>query len=242
MPTLSATEPDAPLGATPEQIERAMAFVPVVARRYQRRGMPFDELIAAGNLGLVEAALRYDAAHEVKFLTYAIWWIRKNLSDALETQSGPFRLPRHQHQKLRILAEARRHCRHLHGREPGIDELAAELGCSETQCRHWLEASPTVVSLDGPTLIPGDRTLDEQLHDPDETLPEEKTILMDLTRRLRSALRRLAPRDLKLVRLRFGLGDDVPHTLRETGRLLGLSRERIRQIEIRLLQELRLRL
>ena len=123
-----------------------------------------------------------------------------------------------------------------------MDELAAELGCSEAQCRLWLVASPTVVSLDGPTLVPGDRGLDEQLHDPDATLPEEQTVLLDLTRRLRSALRRLAPRDLQLMRLRFGLGDDIPHTLRETGRTLGLSRERIRQIEIRLLQELRLHL
>jgi RNA polymerase sigma factor (sigma-70 family) len=220
-------------------IEDTLCFVPTLARRYAGRGVPMDELVAAGNLGLVEAALRFDPTRNVRFMTYASWWIRKAILEALGHQSGPMRLPRYQYDKLKSLRDARSRWSARSGGAPSREQAAEEAGLSPEEV-HELDLLVTrSVSLEQPVGDGETRSLKELLEDPDAADPDRTLQLRDLTRRLRRRVSELSARERQVVSLRFGLGDGVARTLRETGRELGISRERVRQVELRALRKLR---
>lgn len=223
-------------------IESALAYVPVVARRFLGCGLPFDELLAAGNLGLVEAALRFDPDRNVKFVTYADWWIRKTVLQAIQQQSGAVRLPRYRLERMRILRELRADLRAAHGQEPSVEEVARAGGMSDDEVRGLMASGQSVLSLDQPTREDSRRSLGDLLPaDRDDGHPEA-VVDEDYQVHVRNAIADLDARERAILSLRFGFLGSEPLTLREVGQRLRLSRERVRQIERRALLRLRRRL
>ncbi len=220
-------------------IQEGLRYVPAVARRYLGNGPDLDELIAAGQLGLVQAALRFEPQHKIKFTTYADWWIRKAILEAIENLSGPLRMPRYRYDKLRQVRQARAKWTSSHGKTPTIEQLAAVSGIPLRQVEQILSTVPRGVSLDHPTHRETHRPLSESLQDPRSTCPQASLIRNDLAHRLRRELAALTSRERAVIRLRFGFGGRTPLTLRETGRVVDLSRERVRQIELRALVKIR---
>ncbi len=201
--------------------------------------MSLDELVAAGNLGLVEAALRFDPSRNVRFSTYANWWIRKSIIEALGHQSGPMRLPRYQYDRLRTVRDARARWLARFGAEPDKEQLAGAAGLPLDEVERLLGLVTVAVSLEQP-LTPSDtRPVKEVIEDQDAESPYGALLRRDMTRRVRRRLTDLGARERQVLSLRFGLGDSKPMTLRETGRRLGISRERVRQVEMRALTKLR---
>jgi len=223
----------------PELIPQGLAYVPAVARRFAGSGLDRDELISAGNLGLVQAALRFDSSRNTKFITYADWWIRKAIFEAIETLSGPVRLPRYRYERLRWLKQASAQWAASHGDLPSHEQLAGVTGLLLEQVRRLLASEPRGLSLDHPSHPGDDRPMAESIPDPSSACPQQTLIRRDLGQRLRRELGSLEQRAQRVIRLRFGLDGEPPRTLREAARLLGLSRERVRQIELAALLEIR---
>lgn len=220
-------------------IQEGLRYVPAVARRYLGNGPDLDELIAAGQLGLVQAAIRFDPERKMKFITYADWWIRKAMREVIETLSGPLRLPRYRYDKLRQLRQARAHWTASHAESPTSEQLASVTGIPAGQVEQILATVPRGVSLDHPTHRGEHRPLGESLQDPGSACPQDSLIRSDLAHRLRNELAALTSRERAVIRLRFGFGGRSALTLRETGRVVGLSRERVRQIELTALLKIR---
>ncbi len=222
-----------------QQIARTLPYVARIARRYSGCGVETNELQAAGNLGVVEAALRFDPGRGVKFITYADWWIRKAILEALEEQSGPMRLPRYQHEKLRALRAARADLRAARGHEPGAEDLARRTGVPQTEAYLLLRHQSSAVSLDQPLTQSDGRPLGETLEAPGANNPQRSLVRREMAQRVRHHLAGLGRRERAVIRLRFGLDLERPRTLREVGRLMGVSRERVRQLELAALLKLR---
>ncbi len=220
-------------------IHGALAYVPSVVRRYLGCGLPFEELLAAGNLGLVEAAIRFDPARNVKFVTYADWWIRKAILAAIEEQSGPVRLPRYRQEQLRMLHDARAFLRLRRGREPSAEDLVLATGLSTEDVGRLLGIGRQAVSLEQPVDADGERPLSDVLAVRAGTGPRDVLLSSDEAGRVRRLVASLGPRERAVLVLRYGLQGSPPLTLREVGGKLGISRERVRQIEHRALLQLR---
>ena len=225
-----------------DRIDSAIAYVPKVARRYRGCGVAFDELLAAGNLGLVEAALRFDTERGVKFVTYADWWIRKSILQVLERQLGAVRLPRYRQQQLRLLSEARRRFRDQHGYDPDLESLSQLCRLSPSDILKLDRIGRTSLSLDEPQRPGGDRTFADSLVIDTAPDPQQSAVTHDYARHLRNLLHSLAEKEKQVLHLRFGFGDREPMTLRAIGSEMGISRERVRQVEGRALRRLRERL
>lgn len=220
-------------------IEGALAYVPAVARRFSGTALTFDELLSAGNLGLVEAALRFDPTRNVKFVTYADWWIRKTILKAIQEQTGPVRLPRYRLEQLRDLHDTRLRLTERIGREPDTDEIARAIDRPAGEVRFLLSMGRRGVSIE--QSISGDesRPLVSVLADDPDKGPQSMLIRQDFMRHVRRLVDDLETRERRVLMLRFGLVSQSPMTLREVGRELGISRERVRQIERRALSQLR---
>jgi len=218
------------------RIKGALAYVPSVARRFLGSGLSFDELIAAGNLGLVQAGLRFDPSRNVKFVTYADWWIRKSILKTIQEQAGPVRLPRYRLEQLREIKEAQSRLR-LTGREPEREELARATGRTPYEIELLL-GSRKSVSIEQP-LRPESQPLGSLLTSDPEKEPQNTLVRRDFRRHLRALIAKLKENQRQVVTLRFGFGKHPPMTLRQAGGELGISRERVRQIEQRALRNLR---
>ena len=212
-------------------IEEARNLVPIFARRYQGRGVSFEDLVGAGNLGVVEAAHRFDPDRGVKFGSYAVWWIRKAIVEALGTGSSVITTPRYSVvRRWRVMDAINR------GRSPGERDLspsdvAAGLGLSTRQAERAYVFAVGSVSLVAPVSADSDLTWGDRLAGSDEG-PEAAMLDDERARAAREALSALSPRQRLVVMLRFGGGkDQEPASLKDVGRLMGLSSERIRQIE-----------
>jgi len=244
-----ATDPDGvsrrrrPTARTPADFEAwvhsALAYVPVVARRYSGCGLPFDELLAAGNLGLVEAALRFDPSRGVKFVTYADWWIRKSVLGAIQEQTGAVRLPRYRRERLREVRDVRARLRRTLGTDPTVEQVASAGGWDVEDVRGLLGSDVAPLSLDHPVAADAGRPLRETLAaEPDDGHPHA-VVDGDYRDHVRDAIAGLEARERVVLALRFGFLGEDPLTLREVGARLRLSRERVRQIERRALLRLR---
>ena len=228
--------------AVREMVESNLRFVVAYAKRYRNPNVPFLDLIHEGNLGLIQAAKKYDPSKEgqdVKFITYAVWWIRQAILHALAEHAGSFRLPQKQANTLYRMERIRSLLAERFGRAPTDRELSEELGITIDDVKVLTRASRSSLSLNEPVDSEGDSELGDLLEQ--TGLPDTDELLLrgSFSRALGDALAELPARERKVLELRFGLDDDQPKTLREIGEVMGLSRERVRQIESRALNKLR---
>jgi RNA polymerase primary sigma factor len=220
-------------------IESNLRFVVAMAKKYARSGYPLHELINEGNMGLIEAASRFDPARGVRFITYASWWIRQAILAAIAHFGQAFNLPpKLKHELYRFETRVARLTQEL-GHRPTVDEISRELGMKEDDVREMMEGPPTEVSLSTPVGEQDETHLEDLIRDPAVTPVDEILIARSLEEQLQTLLSQLDEKERLIIERRFGLGDDEPQTLAEIGSELHLSRERIRQIEERAIGKLR---
>ncbi len=208
-----------------------LGFVVAIAREYRNLGVPFEDLLNEGNIGLIEAARRFDPSRGTRFITYAVWWIRKAIRRALTRHAGNVYVPDYQLKKVRRLRIIRSRLSGPLGREADREEVARELGVEIAKIDAILQLKLREVSLDDPVGQNADTPLSEVLADGRSLHPENHLINGESRGLLRRALRHLTDQEQTVIVNRFGLGGGPVFSLSEIGRRLGVSRERVRQIE-----------
>ncbi|HZN55412.1 MAG TPA: RNA polymerase sigma factor RpoD/SigA [Candidatus Polarisedimenticolaceae bacterium] len=219
-------------------VEANLRFVVSYAKRYRGCGMSFLDLINEGNIGLIEAAKRYDAAKNVKFITYAVWWVRQAIIHALSDQSGAFRLPQKQANLLYRIGKAQSVLRSELQRAPTAQEVANKIEVTLEEVTSLLQVADDNISLSAVIDEEHEFHLSDKLEQ--DTIPAADFVFLrqSLRRHIRQALGELDEKEERVLRLRFGLDGSDPKTLKEIGEMMSLSRERIRQIEAQALEKL----
>jgi RNA polymerase primary sigma factor len=219
-------------------IESNLRLVMAITRNYTKADVPLLDLIQEGNLGLIRAVEKFDYRLGYKLSTYATWWIRQAITRALADQGRTIRLPVHVADQVRRLLRARRQLAQKLNREPTQAELAKETQLTEERVRELLELVESPVSLETP-VGDGESLYGDLIEDVHALAPHEQTADQARTKELAGALDQLNPRMRRVLALRFGLDGGLPRTLEEVGTQLGITRERVRQLETRALRELR---
>lgn len=225
--------------ALQELVKRNLRFVISVAKKYQNRGLPLIDLIGEGNVGLLTAARKFDPDQGVKFISYAVWWIRQAILSSLARQGRTVRVPLNRTADLSRIIKASEILRQKLRREPSPEELAQLTGLSVDVVQSLAALNTGDVRLDAPMDPDGDRSLIERFVADEMPDTEEEAMNRFLNDEVESALNTLPPRDAKVLRLYFGLEGGREHTLEEIGSMLGVTRERVRQLRDRALKRLR---
>ncbi|HEX8831955.1 MAG TPA: RNA polymerase sigma factor RpoD/SigA, partial [Longimicrobium sp.] len=216
-----------------------LRFVVSVAKKYQNQGVSLSDLINEGNIGLIRAARKFDETKGIKFISYAVWWIRQAILQALAEQSRIVRVPLSRAGAVHRIGRRSSAMTQELGREPTLQEIASELEVPEDEVSHALAMSQVYLSLDAP-LVPGeDGQLLDYLSDQFSPGPDEEVYEDALKRSIDEALGTLSERESRVLRLYFGLGDAEPMTLEQIGEKFAITRERVRQIKEKALLRLR---
>jgi len=214
-----------------ELIMANLGFVTKIAGEYRNLGMPFEDLLHEGYLGLIEAARRYDVSRGARFLTCAVWWIRKAILRALDEHSGVIRVPATQRRRIRQMQRVEQQLFRALGRAPRREELSRDLSCSATSVDEIRRSAAREIRLDDRVRPGSESSFMELLTDGTDPGPERELLRREASRMVGEAMARLSPRERLVIRHRFGFGDERPRALKEVGEILGVSRERVRQIE-----------
>jgi RNA polymerase primary sigma factor len=223
-----------------EHLIRANARLVIsVAKKYIGRGVPFLDLIQEGNIGLIRATNKFEWQRGHKFSTYATWWIRQAVSRAVADQGRTIRVPVHMGDQLNRMRRVQLQLTQELGRDPTIDEIATGMETTPDKIENLLEIARRPVSLETPIDEEGDSTFGDFVEDINSPAPAEEVATMLLHEQLGAALDRLPPREAQILRLRYGLEDGRVYTLEEVGQAIGVTRERVRQLEAQALNRLR---
>jgi len=225
--------------AMQELVKRNLRFVISVAKKYQNRGLALTDLIGEGNVGLLTAARKFDPDMGVKFISYAVWWIRQAILASLARQGRTVRVPLNRTADLSRIVRTAENLRQELRREPTPEEIAQSTGLSVDVVQSLAALNTSDVRLDAPLDPEGDRSLIERFIADEQGDPEAQAMDKFLSEEIENALRTLPPRDAKVLRLYFGLDGGREHTLEEIGGMLGVTRERVRQLRDRALKRLR---
>jgi RNA polymerase primary sigma factor len=223
-----------------ERLTKAnLRFVVSVAKQYQNQGLSLADLINEGNIGLIKAAKRFDETRGFKFISYAVWWIRQAILQALAEQSRIVRLPLNRVGTLHKIGKISSSLEQDLGREPSPDEIAKELALTEVEVSDTLKISNSHLSLDAPFSDSEDNSLLDVLEDELQPSPDECLLDESLRIEIEKALDTLTPREAEVINLYFGLNHEKPLTLEEIGARFSLTRERVRQIKEKAIRRLR---
>jgi RNA polymerase primary sigma factor len=225
--------------AMQELVKRNLRFVISVAKKYQNRGMALTDLIGEGNVGLLTAARKFDPDQGVKFISYAVWWIRQAILASLARQGRTVRVPLNRTADLSRIIRTAETLRQELRREPTPEEIAAVTGLSQDVVQSLAALNTADVRLDAPLDPEGERSLIDRFVTDEQSDAESQAMDKFLSEEIDRALRTLPPRDAKVLRLYFGLDGGREHTLEEIGGMLGVTRERVRQLRDRALKRLK---
>jgi len=223
-----------------EKLTKAnLRFVVSVAKQYQNQGLSLADLINEGNIGLIKAAKRFDETRGFKFISYAVWWIRQAILQALAEQSRIVRLPLNRVGTLHKIGKVSSSLEQEFGREPSPEEIASHLDLSEIEVSDTLKISNSHLSLDAPFSTSEDNSLIDVLEDEYQPSPDEALLGESLRVEIEKALETLTPREAEVINLYFGLNHEKALTLEEIGARFNLTRERVRQIKEKAIRRLR---
>jgi RNA polymerase primary sigma factor len=216
-----------------------LRFVVSVSKQYQNQGLSLPDLINEGNLGLIKAAQRFDETRGFKFISYAVWWIRQSILQALAEQSRIVRLPLNKIGSINKINKAYAKLEQEFEREPNSEEIADMLEITETEVKESLKNSGRHISMDAPLVQDEDNTMYDVLRNDDGPTPETQLMYESLKKEIDRAISTLTPREADVIRLYFGLNQTHPMTLEEIGEKFDLTRERVRQIKEKAIRRLK---
>jgi RNA polymerase primary sigma factor len=220
-------------------VKANLRFVVSVSRNYQNQGLPLSDLINEGNLGLIRAAKRFDEKKNFKFISYAVWWIRQAILQALAEQSRIIKLPLNRVGTIHKIGKMTSKLEQKFRRLPNVEELAAELNIDIAEVQDTIKIGNSHMSLDAPLQHGEDSRLMDVLQDEEQELPDNGLMEVSLQEEITKTLETLSEREKEVVRLYFGIGEETSHTLEEIGQRFNLTRERARQIKEKALRRLK---
>ncbi|UTY27821.1 sigma-70 family RNA polymerase sigma factor [Treponema putidum] len=217
-----------------------LRFVVNVAKKYQNQGLPLMDLISEGNIGLINAAERFDVSKGYKFISYAVWWIKQSILKAICEKSRMIRLPLNRANELVQIEKAKKEIDFAGNETQELNEIAGILNMNNSMVHTIMNAAKEPISIDAPVFDePGSSSVNDFLQDETHQMPEDYALDMSLRDEVNELLKNLDDREAEIIRLRFGLDGSAPLSLKEVGLIFNLTKERIRQIEKKALQQLK---